>query len=271
MSHDVPLVRAGERAGPASRSLRADVFDLFWVPSRLFSNLAGRQESGSALLLLGALLLGLGYLQARTGVGDREWDTRGKARIHRAIQRADSSDPQKLDVEIQGIRASVSFWKMVFRWITILRAPLRAVLGVAILSALLFLAVASLGNAPNQRVLTAIVIFCWYLEIPRQILRLALVASLGHERVETSAAAWVSDPSIGAWGFSLLRLVDPFVIWFWILVAKGLEVTGQTRWRQAITIVVLFALLGGMLKTVWNVAWLTQGQAMMGGVESGST
>jgi hypothetical protein len=120
-------------------------------------------------------------------------------------------------------------------------------LRVGMLSAFLFLIVALRGGKPNFQVLLGVTTFASYVEVPRLIMQLVLTAQLHVSRVETSAAAFYSRAEVGLGNYLLLRRLDPFEVWYYVLVGLGLYHTGQLNRRWAIATVCVLALFAAVL------------------------
>src|SRR5207253_1740522 len=80
--------------------------------------------------------------------------------------------------------------RLLARVMLIVGGPLSVLFGVAVIASLLFVIVALRGGAKADfQLLAAVAVFAAYVEVPRMLVRLVLIAQLQTLRVETSAAA----------------------------------------------------------------------------------
>jgi hypothetical protein len=137
--------------------------------------------------------------------------------------------------------------------------PLRLFVGVLVVTSLLFVAVAFHQAAkPDWALLAGIVTFATFVELPRLLVRLLLIATLHVSRVETSAAAFVSAPEVGLGWYLLLRRLDPFDLWYWTLIGYGTWKTGQLNRRWAVLFVLGLALFAAINTCVAEVPDLAE-------------
>ena len=96
------------------------------------------------------------------------------------------------------------------------------------------------GRKPEYHTLISICVYARFIELIAYIVRLAMVISYRTTEVDTSLAllAEAGRPSPHV-------AIDPFRIWFWVLVALGLIVTRQLSRRVAIVSCALMGLLAG--------------------------
>jgi hypothetical protein len=94
-----------------------------------------------------------------------------------------------------------------------------------------------------------------------------LVASIHATRVETSLAALLSGPRAGLTAFLLFRRLDPFEVWFWVLIGLGLWKTGQMSGRRALLVTLALALLATLVQGCLDVGNLAEYQAVTMQVE----
>jgi hypothetical protein len=232
-------------------SLLGDIANLFLAPGRLFADLPRWNRSASALLLLmffhGAYACGV----LSTGVPDYEIDAATQKDISR-VPEPNPADENANEIagKITALEKGATFNKMLTRVLKVAGGPVIVLLQVAVVASLLYVLVALRGGAkPDFRLLAAVVVFAAYVEVPGLLVRLALIAQLQTLRVETSAAA-LFDLHRGLVPFLLLRRLDPFVFWYWGLVALGAWKTGQLPAPSAVLAVVVLALLAAALTAV---------------------
>ena len=124
-----------------------------------------------------------------------------------------------------------------------------------VIASLLYAAVALSGRKPEYHTLMSICVFASVVELLAAGLKLGLMVGFRTIHVDTSLGLLV-PPELAALR-AALTAIDPFRIWFWVLVAVGLVVTRQLGRRSAIGVCVLFALVttgARMIPTAANQA-----------------
>jgi hypothetical protein len=225
-------------------SLARDILAVFFHPTSLFRELPRTNRVASALLLLMALygLYGLGLYT--TGVLNYEIDVQTQTQISGLRQHPPAKDDAaKFTSSLETIEKGSVFQKELTRVLLLAGGPIQLCLSVSVLSALLFLVVALRGGKPNFQVLLGVTTFASYVAVPRLLMQLAQTAQLHVSRVETSAAAFCSRAEVGLANYLLLRRLDPFEAWYYVLVGLGVYHAGQLkRWSAIVTACVLAAL-----------------------------
>jgi hypothetical protein len=229
-------------------SLLGDIGNLFLAPGRLFADLPRCNRSAAALLVLMILHVVYACAVISTGVPDYEIDLGTQKAINLVPEPNPADDnADQIAAKVTALEKLGVFNKLLTRVLMVAGSPVSALLSVAVVASLLFVIVALRGGAkPDFRLLTAVAVFAAYVEVPRMLVRLVLIAQLQALRVETSAAA-LFDLRTGLLPFVLLRRLDPFVFWYWGLVGLGLWKTGQLSGRAALLAVVVLALLAAVL------------------------
>jgi hypothetical protein len=243
--------------------LLKDIWAVFFHPTTLFRELPRTNRVAGALILLMALhaLYGLGLYA--TGVLDYEIDVQTQTQISGLRQHPPAKDDAaKFTSALEMIEKGSVFQKELSRVLLLAGGPLRLLLNVSILSALLFLVVALRGGKPNFQVLLGVTTFASYVEAPRLIMQLVLTAQLHVSRVETSAAAFFSRADVGLANYLLLRRLDPFEVWYYVLVGLGLYHTGQLKRRWAIAAACLLALVAAALHCLGDLPQFAEIGAM---------
>jgi hypothetical protein len=197
-------------------------------------------------------LYGLGLYA--TGVLNYEIDVQTQTQISGLRQHPPAKDDAaKFTSALEMIEKGSVFQKELGRVLLLAGGPLQLCLSVCVLSGLLFLVVALRGGKPNFQVLLGVTTFAAYVEVPRLIMRLVLTAQLHVSRVETSAAAFFSNADAGLASYLLLRRLDPFEVWYYVLVGLGLYHTGQLKRRWAIVAACVLALFAAVLHGVGDL------------------
>jgi hypothetical protein len=195
-------------------------------------------------VLLLAHLLCAGFL-VFTGVPDYEIAAKSQeeiARIDEQLKGDENSDERTRTID--ALEKAAVFTRLAVRLGLLLGWPLRLLLGVAVTASLLYLSATFWGAAKADfRLLWGVTVFASCVTLPRLLLVGFLVARLQVQRVETSLAVLLSSPRAAPLAFLLLRRLDPFEAWFWVLVGLGLWKTEQMSGRRAAVVVVALALL----------------------------
>jgi hypothetical protein len=225
----------------------------------LFRELPRANRVASALLLLMALhaLYGVGLIS--TGVLDYEIDAHSQKEISQVRQHPPGKeDAAKFTTALDAVGKGAIFQKQLMRVLLVAGGPIWLCLSVCVLSGCLFLVVALRGGKPNYQVLLSVTTFAAYVEVPRLLMRLLLIAQLHVSRVETSAAAFVSRPEVGLAPYLLLRRLDPFEVWYYLLVGLGVYHVGQLKPRSAAVVACVLAFLAAILNMVGDLQNLAE-------------
>jgi hypothetical protein len=231
----------GERTG----GLLTDMVRLFSNPGVLFANLPLVNRAGGALLVLMLAHVAAAALILSTGVPDYEISARAEKESTRAAEQLKGDDnSEELARVLDNLDKKAVFDKLFARVKWLVGGPVGLLLGIAVVTSLLFLAVALGGAAKADfRLLWGLVVFASLVELPRLLVRVILVAGVHATRVETSLAAFLPGPRAGLGAFLLLRRFDPFEAWYWVLVGLGLWKSGQMSGRRALVVTLVLALL----------------------------
>lgn len=210
---------------------------VFTTPRSLFSRIADSSAYGSALLTLLGLVMLIGYAQVQTGLIDREVDLQ----TERKLEQLEKSQGHLIDrVEfrdrMEAIQKEGVFLKVMTRLGVIVAAPAYFLASFLLIASMLYAVVALTGRKPEYHTLMAICVFAGFIELAAYALRLGMMLYYRTVDVDTSLVALATSD-----GLRFLAAVDPFRLWFWILVAVGLIVTQQLSRRMAITACASFA------------------------------
>lgn len=207
-----------------------DVLHVFSRPKALFARVEDTAAYGWGLLLLLSLVLLVGYIQVQTGLIDRVVDQSTEKQL------ADLEKTQlhlvdriKLREQMEDIRKSGEFNKLMARMGAIVLSPLYMLSGFLLIASFLYAAVALTGRKPEYHTLMAICVYAGFVELLAHILRLGMMFCYRTVDVDTSLAV-LAVPGKPTW----LAAVDPFRVWFWVLVGIGLTTTQQLSRRTAI-------------------------------------
>lgn len=247
-------------------SLLGDLVYLYLRPGKLFSELAQCNRFVGALALLLLFQAAYGWALVQTGVIDLEIDQSIQKQIsyQRLHFESDEEGNDKLTTVLDSIDKQAEFRRQMARVTAIAGGPFFLLMRLALLAAILYLTVAFRGGKPKYPILMGVVTFASWVEAPRLLMRLVLIAQLHYTRVETSAAAFVASPKVGLAGYLFLRQLDPYLMWFWILVGLGLCVTGHLTRRAAIITTCLVAFGAVLINAAFDIPELAEITMTMG-------
>ncbi|RJP34100.1 MAG: hypothetical protein C4547_11315 [Phycisphaerales bacterium] len=246
--------------GAEPRRRTVSVMDLplvFLAPRRLFA----RVEDVCAYRFTGLFLLVcvtlIGWATVETGLVDRQADLLVRKQI------ADLEEEQRDVVErselkrlIEERRKAGEFLKLMARIQTIGLAPVVTLASVLLICAALFGVVALSGKKPEWHTLLTVCTYSWFVDVLGRLVWLGLVLRHATLDVDLSLGALMrivppmaSDPSgtQTAAIYAVLSALDPFHVWFWLLMGLGLHTTSQLRgWRLWVICVLLWLIGAGM-------------------------
>jgi len=215
------------------------------APRRLFARVEDVAAYGWPLVILLTAVTLIGYATVQTGLIDREIDRQ----VDESIARLESE--QRDVVERSALREMYQdeyelgeFRKLLTR-IQVIAAEPAKVLGVTLLvAAVLYGVVALTGRKPEWHTLLTICVFAAFIDVLRLLTIVVLMLRYETLEVDTSLAllARLMARENGAGAMSLavasgsLSALDPFRIWFWLVVVIGLSATAQLPgWRAWVT------------------------------------
>lgn len=215
------------------------------APRRVFARVEDVGAWGWPLVVLLTIVTLIGWAVVQTGLIDREVDRRVAERIAQldATQR-DVVERSALRDQYEQQRKLGEFEKLLARIQNIAAKPASVLAATLLTAAVLYGAVALSGRKVEWHTLLTICVFAGFIDVLRLLATVALMLHFGTLEVDTSAAlaahlpavtGWVARSALPALGGGLTA-VDPFRIWFWLVVLTGLSVTGQLRgWRAWVT------------------------------------
>jgi hypothetical protein len=243
-------------ASPTRRTV--GVRDIPWVlfaPRRLFARVEDVPAYAWPLVVLLTLVTLVGYATVQTGLIDRQVDEQvaaAKARIDEQQRNiVERSELRELyaNQEKQG-----EFTKMLTRMRVIILEPAKMLATVLLTGAVLYGMVALTGRKPEWHTLLTLCVFAAFIELLRLIFRLVLMLRHASLDVATSPAPAVrllmGEDAPAQQVIPLEQLataLDPFRVWFWIVVLIGLSVTSQLKgWRAWLICVLMWLGAAGM-------------------------
>lgn len=219
---------------------------VFVAPRRVFARVENVNHYGWTLLLLLSLMALVGYATIETGLIDRQVDKRVQERQAELEKQFDNVVARSEFLkQLEETRKLGEFERLMTRMGVVAARPALQLAYTLLIAALLYGAVALTGRKPEWHTLMAIVVFAGFVDLSAEVLRLALMVRHGSMDVQTSAALLLrllpGDHAMltgkqGAMAAGLLSAIDPFRIWFWLVVIAGLSVTMQLKsWRAWLT------------------------------------
>lgn len=210
------------------------------APRSLFSRVEDTGAYGWSLITLLAILTLIGYAQVQTGLIDETIDRKTeqkKAEIEKS--EGDIKDRVALKDSFDAIDKDAIFQKTIARLGSVVVAPISMLAAFLLIASVLYAIVALTGRKPEYHTLMSICVYAGFIELLGAVVCLAMMLHYRTMDVGTSLAA-LAPPGKP----SMLAAVDPFRIWFWVLVAIGLTVTRQLSRRMAIFSCLVLGLLG---------------------------
>ena len=199
-------------------------------PRAVFERVEDTGAYGWALVVLLALVLLIGYAEVQTGLIDRVVDQNTEAALASLEEtQAHLVDRVELRERMEDLRKAGEFNKLLYRLGVIVFTPTYLLASFLLIASVLYAIVALTGRKPEYHTLMSICVYAGFIELIGYSVRLAMVIYYRTTEVDTSLRmlAAPGEPSP-------LAAIDPFRIWFWVLVAFGLIVTRQLSRRMAI-------------------------------------
>jgi hypothetical protein len=243
------VIENGSAEPSPSGGLLTDIVRVFIRPEELFADLPRVNRAAGALWLLLVLHVLLAAVVLSTGVTDYEIERQTQHEMTRETNRLPGDEnADQLVRSLEAIEKKAVFTRLTTRLGLLIGGPLGVLLGIVTVAGVLYVTVAVRGTAKADFALLAgVAVFAAYVEVPRQLLRLGLIAHLYTTRVETSAAAFVSAPHTPLGLYLLLRRLDPFDLWYWLLIGLGVCKAGQLPAGRAAVVTILLAALTALL------------------------
>lgn len=233
------------------------------APKRVFARVEDVPAYGWSLVLLLAMVTLIGYATVETGLIDLEVD-RGVQHSIAMLesQQLDVVERSALSKMIEDEHKQGEFLRLMARVRVVVAEPIMALTTVLLLGALYYGLVALSGKKPEWHTLLTIMVFASFADVVGKIVQLGFMLSLSTLYVETSLAPLArvipmhgENPAASAAALSgLLSAIDPFRIWFWILVIVGLKRTSQLRGWKVWTSSILFWLVAAGARAAVAVA-----------------
>lgn len=234
---DVPADRSGP---PVQRLALHHAPLVFAAPGRLFARIEDTTAYGWALAVAVLAMVLMGYIQVQSGLIDRLVDHQIEAELA-ALEASQAAliEPVELSERMDDIRQNGIFLKTIRRIGAMVIDPIYLLASLLLIASVLYATVALTGRKPEWHTLMSICVHAAWVLLLAYALRLAMVFYYRTLSVDTSLGAL--GPADGP---NLWNALDPFRVWFWVLVGAGLVVTRQLSRRVAVTVCTLLCLLG---------------------------
>lgn len=227
-----------QQGGEAAPGVRHAML-VFSSPPALFRRVEDTGAYGWTLVTLLALVTLLGYAEVQTGLIDRVVDQKTEGRLAELEgSQANLVDRVLLREQMDDIRKTGEFEKLMTRLGAVVASPAYILVSALLIASCLYAMVALTGRKPEYHTLMSICVYAMFVDLLAQAVRLAMI--LFYRTIEVNTSLGMVSASRGlAW----LSAIDPFRIWFWVLVAIGLTVTQQLSRRMAIVSCMLMCLV----------------------------
>ncbi len=203
---------------------------VFATPRALFARVEDTGAYGWALVTLIGLVMLVGYAQVQTGLIDRDVDRATERRLAQLEEsQAELLDRIELRTRMESIRKEGVFLKVMTRLGVVVASPAYLLASFLLIASALYAVVALTGRKPEYHTLMSICVYAGFIELTAYVLKLVMMLYYHSTEVDTSlrALAEAGKPSA-------LGAIDPFRIWFWVLVCIGLVTTHQLSRRMAV-------------------------------------
>ena len=233
------------------------------APRRMFARVEDVPAYGWPLVVLLVAVTAVGYATIETGLIDLEVERRVQQGIAALeAEQLDVVERSALSKMIEERREAGEFLRLMKRVQVVVANPVAALATILSLSAVFYAVVALTGRKPEWHTLLTICVFAGFADVVGAVVRLMFMLRFRTLSVDTSlalAARLINMEGEGAATSTaavsgLLSAVDPFRIWFWVIVACGLSVTSQLRGWKVWTCCSLFWLTAAVARAALAVA-----------------
>ncbi len=203
---------------------------MYASPRSVFTRVEDTGAYGWTLATLILLVTLIGYAQIQSGLIDRNVALATEAELANLEKtHVDLLDRTELRDRMAAIHKEAEFTKLITRLGVVIATPLRFIVSFLLIASVLYAVVAMTGSKPEYHTLMSICVFAGFIELAGYALRLAMMLYYRTTAVDTTLGALManSKPNVFA-------AIDPFHIWFWVLVALGLTITHQLSRKMAI-------------------------------------
>jgi hypothetical protein len=239
------------------------LFRSLWSPRSAFAQVEDVPRYGWPLAILLTAVTLIGYATVQSGLIDRAVDLRVQANIA-AIDEAqrDVVERSALRALYEREREKGEFERAILRILAVGAEPVALLATILLIAAVLFAAVAITGRKAEWHTLLTIVVYAAAVDVVARLVRFAFMLRFESLDVDTSPGPLVlhllrdasAAPQAVAALSGLATMLDPFRIWFWIVVVTGLAVTRQLRGWRGWTWCAACWLTGGLVRAAMAAA-----------------
>ena len=225
-------------------------------PRRLFARVEDVAVWKWPLLILLTAVTLIGWATVQTGLISREVDRKVGERIARIeSQQRDVVERSALREMYEQEYKKGAFEKLIRRIQVVAAEPAKVLASVLLVAAMLYGVVALTGRKPEWDTLLSICVFAGFIDLLGLLVRLGLMLHFRTLEVDTSLSllAWLPaggkglDAKLLAALAGGLSALDPFRIWFWLVVIAGLKATCQlVGWRAWATCSLCWLITAGV-------------------------
>jgi ABC-type Na+ efflux pump permease subunit len=224
-------------------------------PRRVFGRVEDVQRWGWPLVILLGLLTFTGWATVLV-----DYEVAKAVELRKAQIEKDMHDlvelPRLRELYQEQDKAGV-FWTRLARAQAVVAPPAILLVSVLLLASLLYGVVALTGRKPEWHTLLTVCVLAASVDALRALMQFGLVLHFRTLNVDTSlaplAALWQTDGGQNGRQLALLAgafgAVDPFRIWFWLLIGTGLSATLQLRGWRMWTLCILCWLVAAVVRT----------------------
>ncbi len=213
---------------------------VYAAPTRVFARIEDTGAYGWALVVLLVLITLIGYTKVQTGLIDEVVDRQTGQRLAELEEsQAQLVDRVQLTDRLDAIRKQGEFSKTMSRLGAMVASPTYMLASFLLIASVLYAVVAMTGRKPEYHTLISICVYAGFIDLAAYLLQLGMMFYYRRIDIDTSLAALAAPGKP-----TMLAAIDPFQIWFWVLIAMGLTVTQQLSRRMAIVACALLCLVG---------------------------
>lgn len=203
---------------------------VYTTPRSLFARVEDTGSYGTALATLLGLVTLLGYIQIQSGLIDRVVDQQTEVKLAELEEaKGGLVDRAELTTGMEAIRKEAEFNKTISRLGVVVWSPIYFLASFLLIASVLYAMVALTGRKPEYQTLMSICVYAGFLELAGYVVHVAMMLYYRTTQVDTTLGMLVPPGEM-----RYLTALDPFRIWFWVLVAVGVAVTHQLSRRMAV-------------------------------------
>ncbi|MFQ5494045.1 MAG: YIP1 family protein [Phycisphaerae bacterium] len=221
---------------------------VYTAPRSLFARVEDTGRYGVALAVLLGLVVLIGYLRIQTGLIERAVDQSTEQRLATLeTEQGHLLDRAELKTRMDDIRKAAAFDKTLAKLGAVVVTPVYFLASFLLIASVLYSAVALSGRKPEYHTLMSICVYAGFIELVGCAIALAMMVYYRTSDVDTSLGMLAPPGTL-----SFLSAIDPFRIWFWVLVGIGVCVTRQLsrRWSIITCSVMGLVAIGGRMALV---------------------